>query len=158
MTDQLLDLEQACARLATSPATFRRWLRVYRVQPAVVGRGPGGKNRYRAADIDRLGSQVSTHEQPLTDHEQPVIDQISTHERALIALERPASDQTIALEAVRGLVAEMAAMRHERDRLRHEHDELLARALAAEWEAARLRPLTVLPDPPPVKRRRWWQR
>jgi hypothetical protein len=102
----------------------------------------------------------------------PILPTVVTH---------PTQEMTTAnaLAAIAAtLAAELTALREERERTnarheadrarlaerlqevtdaaRSEHDELLARALAAEWEAARLRPLTVLPDPPVVRRRRWW--
>jgi hypothetical protein len=63
---------------------------------------------------------------------------------AALAARAEAADQRADAERIRA-DALAGELRRERD----------AR-LAAEWEAARLRPLTALPDPPVVRRRRWW--
>jgi hypothetical protein len=158
----LFTTEEACEILGWSVSTFRRKVRSAGIRPVIIGMGPGGKHQYSREDVQNLVrglTQGFPDSAPNTGQPENALapsDDGGLSDQSLVT--QPASDQTIALEAVRGLVAEMAAMRAERDRLRHEHDELLARALAAEWEAARLRPLTALPEEPAPTKRRWWHR
>jgi excisionase family DNA binding protein len=151
MTDgqRHLTTQEVADRLGVSVRTLQRLLRRHAIRRDGTTGGQIRHNLYSAATVDYLRQQVAdgTDGQPetTTDSQDDTPDDLT----------RTDSHGATALLA---LVAEMAAMRAERDRLRHEHDELLARALAAEWEAARLRPLTVLPDPPAPAKRRWWRR
>lgn len=151
MTEQLLDLAQACDLLEVSPATLRRHLRRHRVAPALVGRGPGGKHLYRVGDIEGLREQMNGHAYALSEHEHAEPTQVITQDHALSSHDHALLSQAIASLAARAEAADQRA-----DRAEAARDALLTRALVAELELARVRPLTPLPDPPAGNRRRWW--
>ena len=143
-TTRLLTTKELAAALGMSVRTLQRHLKRHAIRHDSVTAGQIREKRYTAATLTYLRQQIT--ETPNATDDATTDSQRDTTP----ALLRHDNDAT---DVVTALVASFAT---ERRAWQAERDDLLTRALHAEWEAAQLRPLPALPDITPAPRRRWW--